>query len=92
MILASADGLGVAGCCSQTLSLSSSLYGNQRPGEGAVTGRGQRVPAEKMELLWQAYGFMKKGGEAFSLPLQLTFCCHLRARAAAPPAELTEAG
>lgn len=53
LILASADGLGVTGCCSQTLSLSSSLYGNQRPG-GAVTGRGQRVPAEKMELLWQA--------------------------------------
>lgn len=38
---------GVAGCCSQTLSLSSSLCGNQRPGEGAVTGRGQRVPAGK---------------------------------------------
>ena len=45
-----------------------------------------------MELLWQAYGFMKKGGEAFSLPLQLTFCSHLRAQAAALPAELTEAG
>ncbi|CAM9621955.1 unnamed protein product [Rangifer tarandus platyrhynchus] len=46
----------------------------------------------KVELAWQAYGFMKKGGEAFSLPPQLTFSSHLRARAAALPAELTEAG